>query len=483
MDLATHAKQEKNAVFKTSKAALDSISKTIRLGRLNTLVQTTTNRFMKLRIFSISLGCPKTRVDTEHLLGSLHPLEPAQKIEDSDLVFINTCGFIKPAVQESVQNILQAAADIEILPREKRPLLAVAGCLPARYGVDELAKELPEVDIWLNLSEIDSWAEMIKTALKERAGHKFTNLAVNPGRMRSHASYAYIKISEGCEHKCAFCTIPAIRGPLKSFPRKDLTREAEALTAQGVKELVLVAQDLTAYGRDLNDKQALRGLLEDLARIDGLARLRLMYLYPSGLTRDFLNFLKSIDAPLLPYFDVPVQHSHPEILAGMGRPFSKNAAKTIDLIREIFPEAALRTSLIVGYPGEREEHFEHLLDFVRKMRFHNLGAFAYQQEEGTKAALLAGQLSDETKEKRRDLIMQAQAEISEEILAAHVGSTMEILVDEPQGEWPGLWIGRAWFQAPEVDGITYISGESLKPGDMAKAEIVESGAYDLQALA
>ncbi len=451
---------------------------------MKTLTQPITNLFMKLRIFSISLGCPKTRVDTEHLLGSLHPLEPVQKIEGSDLIFINTCGFIKPAVQESVQTILEAAADIENLPKGKRPLLAVAGCLPARYGKEELAKELPEVDIWLNLHEMDSWPEMIKTVLKERTGHKFTDLAVNPGRMNMQpASYAYIKISEGCEHKCAFCTIPAIRGPLKSFPRENLKREAEALTAQGVRELVLVAQDLTAYGRDFHDKEALRRLLEDLAKIDGLARLRLMYLYPSGLTSDFLNFLKSIDAPLLPYFDVPVQHSHPEILSSMGRPFSKNATKTIDLIREIFPEAALRTSLIVGYPGEREEHFEHLLDFVREMRFHNLGAFAYQQEEGTKAALLAGQLPDETKEKRRDLIMQAQAEISEEILAAHVGSHLEILVDEPQGEWPGLWIGRAWFQAPEVDGITYISGEGLKPGDMAKAEIVESGAYDLQALA
>lgn len=439
---------------------------------------------MKLRIYPISLGCPKTKVDTERLLGSLAPVELVEQIDQCDLVFLNTCSFIQPAVQESVQTILEAAADMEDLPNEERPLLAVAGCLPARYGVEELARELPEVNLWLNLDEISNWPQMIKAALNKRDTSRFSSIQTIPGRVAPlPPSYAYLKISEGCEHVCAFCTIPSIRGPLQSFKREHLLREAEMLVNQGAKELVLVAQDLTAYGRDLNDKLALQSLLEGLGKITGLARLRLMYLYPSGLNRDFLNFLKNLDAPLLPYFDVPVQHSHPEILANMGRPFAKNSAKTIDLIREIFPEAALRTSLIVGYPGETEKHFKHLLNFVQEMRFNNLGVFAYQQEDGTRAALLSEQIEDSIKEERRDLIMQIQAEISEEILSAQLNGQVDILVDEPQGEWPNLWIGRAWFQAPEVDGITYISGDNLQPGDLVTAEIVETGPYDLQALA
>ena len=438
---------------------------------------------MVLKIDPISLGCPKTRVDTEHLLGSLAPAELVEQPAEAHLVFINTCSFIQPAVRESVQTILELAGEIEELPATGRPLLAVAGCLPARYGVEELAAELPEVDLWLNLNQFEAWPELIKHALVTRAGACFSNITTVPGRIAPQpSSYAYLKISEGCRHTCSFCTIPAIRGTLRSYTQDFLCREAESLVESGVRELVLVAQDLTAYGLDNHDKHAFGRLIEKIAAIPGLARLRLMYLFPSGITRDFLNFIKTLDAPLLPYFDVPVQHSHPEILATMGRPFAKNATKTIELIREVFPEAALRTSLIVGYPGETDTHFEHLLDFVQAMRFHNLGAFTYQPEEGTPAATLSGQIDNAIKEERRRLLMQMQAGISADILAAHLGKNLQILVDAPQGEWPGLWVGRSWFQAPEADGITYISGENLKPGDLVEAEIVETGDYDLQAL-
>ena len=451
---------------------------------------------MKLRIFPISLGCPKNLVDTEHLLGSLTPVQVVQTYNKAHIVFINTCGFILTAVQESVQTILNLAADIADLPPNKRPILIVAGCLPGRYGLAPLQAELPEVDLWLHLNSMPEWPSLIKAALEKRFDHQFDGLQQIKGRFLSTPpSFAYLKISEGCEHACAFCSIPMIRGPLHSFEQPDLVLEAKNLVQQGVKELVLVAQDLTAYGRDRAEwqtKSALPQLLEKLADIPNLARLRLMYLYPTGLTKEFLQFLRELGAPVLPYFDVPIQHSHPDILSRMGRPFAKNAEKTLDLIREIFPNAALRTSLITGFPGEEEQHFEHLLQFVQKIRFDNLGVFSYQAEEGTRAALMPQQVEESLRISRRALIMQEQAAISEEKLKQHLGERLDILVDSPQGEWPGLFIGRAWFQAPEVDGVTYVSappnepggeaGNKIAPGSLVLAEITDATEYDLSGL-
>lgn len=454
------------------------------LDLLNIIIHTQWFYIVKLNIFSISLGCPKNRVDTEHLLGSIGPLTITKDLKSAQAVLINTCGFIQPAVQESVQTILDVAQDIKKIPKPKRPLFAVAGCLPGRYGLAPLREELPEVDLWLTLDNKDKWPELLKAALQLRFANNFANLDTTPGRFLSTSpSFAYLKISEGCEHKCSFCTIPAIRGPLRSIPQNILVTEAANLIQSGVKELVLVAQDLTAYGHDVGDKEALPRLLDKLGEIPDLARIRLMYLYPSGLNQEFLHFLQHSDAPLLPYFDVPVQHSHPDILTRMGRPFAKNAHKTLDLIRDIFPDSAIRTSLITGFPGEEEKHFEHLLEFVQKVRFDSLGVFAYQPEEGTVAASMPGQIDETVKLSRQNIIMQTQAEISEELLARHVGKNLDILIDEPQGEWPGLFVGRTWFQAPEVDGITYISGPSLKSGSIVQAEITESHEYDLTALA
>ena len=429
-------------------------------------------------------------------------MQVVQEYNKAHIVFINTCGFILTAVQESVQTILGLAQDIQDLPPAKRPLLVVAGCLPGRYGISPLQAELPEVDLWLDLKTMPQWPSLIKEALENRFDQDFYGLELIKGRLLSTPpSYAYLKISEGCEHKCAFCSIPVIRGPLHSFEPKNLIEEAEQLVQQGVKELVLVAQDLTAYGHDRTDwknKTALPHLLEKLANIPNLARLRLMYLYPTGLTKDFLEAIRAIGGPILPYFDVPIQHSHPDILSQMGRPFAKNAEKTLDLIREIFPSAALRTSLITGFPGEEERHFEHLLNFVQKIQFDNLGVFSYQAEEGTKAALMPNQVDEEIRLTRRDIIMQEQALISEEKLKRYVGENLEVLVDSPQGEWPGLFIGRTWFQAPEVDGSTYVSAPpnmpntpdgangatnpALAPGSLVLAEITDSSEYDLNGL-
>jgi tRNA-2-methylthio-N6-dimethylallyladenosine synthase/ribosomal protein S12 methylthiotransferase len=428
---------------------------------------------MAIKAHAVSLGCPKNRVDTERVLARIGA-EPVDEPQQAELVLVNTCGFIRPAVEESVDTVLDLAAEIRDL--EPRPLLAVAGCMVERYGV-ELQRAMPEADLWLPFSEIELWPRRILDAMGAET-------SVAEGRLLSTGpSYAYLKVHEGCSRACAFCAIPSIRGPERSRPADELTAEARTLLGQGVRELVLVAQDLTAYGRDLGDKHGLPGLLRNLARLDGLARLRLLYLYPSGLDEALFEAMEELAPTVTPYFDLPLQHAHPDILKSMGRPFSRDPGAVVERIRGRFPRAALRTSLIVGYPGETEEHFRVLRDFVAEVRFDHLGVFPFSAEEGTRAASLPGQPSEAVKRGRRDEIMELQAGISEEKLAERIGTREIVLVDAPQGEWPGLHLGRCWFQAPEIDGVTYVSGEGVTPGALVEAEIVESMTYDLAALA
>ncbi len=447
-----------------------------------------------LNIYSISLGCPKNRVDTERLLGSISTATGSSRaavrlvkhLKSAHIAIINTCAFISPAVQESVSTILQVAEGIQKMPAAKRPLLAVAGCLPGRFGQKELGAELPEVDLWLETGSMDEWpgkiiAALQKSRLADACGARA--LAAGSGRTLSTGpSFAWLKISEGCGQACSFCTIPFIRGKVRSLNAEFLAAETARLLDGGVKEIALVAQDLTSWGRDLGAGHDLKRLLERLLPLPGLKRLRLMYLYPAGLTDDLLGFIRDAGAPLLPYFDVPLQHAHPDVLTRMGRPFSHSPFKVVERIRAFLPQAALRTSLIAGFPGETEEQFETLVKFVREARFQNLGVFSYYAEEGTPAAAMPGQLPDEVKDARRDRIMRIQAEISADLLAQYAGQTMDILIDAPHPEWPGLYVGRTWFQAPEVDGVTYISGENIAPGDMVSAEITETFDYDLNAL-
>jgi tRNA-2-methylthio-N6-dimethylallyladenosine synthase/ribosomal protein S12 methylthiotransferase len=259
-------------------------------------------------------------------------------------------------------------------------------------------------------------------------------------------------------------------------------QEARFILGQGVKEIILIAQDSTAYGRDLGYKHGLKILLENLLSLSGLKWLRLLYLYPSGLSQDLLKFLADCQEPFLPYFDLPLQHAHPEILRSMGRPFARKPQEIIDRIRYYLPEAALRTTLIVGYPGETDKHFQTLCNFVERNCFHHLGVFPYYPEQGTKAATLPHQVPDKEKKIRQDLIMRLQQKISARILAEYEGETMDVLVDQPHPEWPGLFIGRTWFQAPEIDGVTYISGPDVHSGSMVPAMIHEAKVYDLVAL-
>lgn len=458
-----------------------------------------TARSTDIPIHTISLGCPKNLVDSEYLLGGLPGrAKPVDRPEDAAVVLINTCGFIRPAVEESLSEILGAADAVRGL--DPKPLLVVAGCLVSRYG-DDLKADLPEVDLWLTTHELPDWPAKIALALDKKT-------SLGPRRLfSSPPSYAYLKISEGCRHACRFCTIPSIRGRLSSRPVAELVQEASSILDTGRKEIILVAQDLTAYGQDLGHAAppkpgrtatpesgpsaklniaphiGLRSLLEALLPLPGLERLRLLYLYPAGLTPELLGFLKDAGPPFVPYFDIPLQHAHPDILQSMGRPFAKDPRRVIDLVRSRFPEAAIRTSLIVGYPGETRAHFNYLMDFVRQVRFQHLGVFAFQAEDSTPAAKMPGQVGMKTRQARREAIMAAQAEISEEWLAGFEGKELDVLVDAPHPEWPGLHVGRTWFQSPEIDGVTYVSGPGVKPGALVKAIIEEAKTYDLVALA
>lgn len=439
---------------------------------------------LMLHLYSVSLGCPKNRVDTEHALAALVPFGPIIPVcapEKADLVFINTCGFIAPAVQESVRVMVETIDQIRDAPKGKRPLLAVAGCLVGRYGRETLAPDLPEADILLDTQSVASWGGELTRALTGRGYKKTADNA--PRRLLSTGpSYAWLKISDGCRHACSFCTIPSIRGPLRSVPAAALRAEAEELAGQGVKELILVAQDLTAWGADLGMRHGLVSLLEALLPLPGITRLRLMYLYPGGITNDLLDFLRQAGDPFVPYFDVPLQHAAQSVLSRMGRPFAGKPREAVERIRSFFPDAALRTSIITGFPGETDADFSELCSFVEETRFHHLGVFAYEAEEGTPAAAMPAQVPDTVKEERRNILMNIQSAISEDLLGSCLGSRIPVLVDAPHEEWPGLYVGRTWFQAPEIDGVTYISGPGVTSGALVEADIVETQAYDLVGL-
>lgn len=437
-----------------------------------------------LRIHAISLGCPKNRVDTEHLLGALP--DGVISVDDpaeAEVVLCNTCAFIRPAVEESVNVILETAARLQEVGSEA--LLAVAGCLVARYGA-ELREEMPEVGLWLGPGDLDGW--------RRGLARRFGSMPELSSRLRSTPpGYAYLKIGEGCDHGCRYCTIPRLRGRLCSMDDAELVREAKTLLGQGVRELVLVAQDVAAHGKDKGREHGLMRLLEKLLPLPGLEWLRLMYLYPSGLTEELLGFLRSAGRPFVPYFDIPFQHVHPDVLERMGRPGLGGAAAkggaapppedVVALVRSYFPDAALRSTFIVGYPGETEEEFQRLLEFVERQRLHHVGVFGYHAEEGTAAARLPGQVPEKVKIRRRGQLMALQREISHELLEECVAERMEVLVDASHEEWPGLHVGRVWLQAPEVDGVTYVSGPGVAPGAMVRAEITEAQEYDLVALA
>ena len=422
----------------------------------------------RLRLRVVTLGCSKNTVDTEHLLAQL-PSDRFEIVPDGggvDYLLVNTCGFIGDAKEESIQAVLEA---VELKKRGEAEKLAVFGCLSQRYS-SELPKEIPEVDAWFGargLGDILSW-------LGVSAGPLVSRYPTGRG------SYAYIKVSEGCDRRCSYCAIPYIRGAHHSVPVEDIVTEASSLVAAGAKELILIAQDTTYYGLDIYHKRMLAPLLRELSAIDGVERLRIHYSYPDDFPEDVIA--EMADNPkVCRYLDIPLQHISDKVLSMMHR--NVDGAWTRNLIarmhREI-PGVVLRTTMIVGHPGEGEKEFGELLDFVAEARFERLGAFMYSEEEGTYGAKhYRDEVSSEVKRERLDRLMELQRDISLDYNASRVGSIVKVLVDDVLDG--GVLVCRSEFESPEVDGEILVRNcpASVRPGDFIDVRISEAGDYDL----
>ena len=448
----------------------------------------------------ISLGCSKNLIDTEITIGKFkeHNYNIVNDEEKADILIINTCGFIDSAKEEAINTILEMAEY-----KEKRcKYLIVMGCLVQRYG-EELKKLLPEVDLFIKLDEYDILWDKIEDLIKRGIVEKFrtkktTKISeIKPmpmftkeeflGRTISTGeNYAYLKIGEGCSNKCTYCAIPYIRGPFVSRKKEDIIEEANELAKKGIKELIIIAQDTTKYGIDLYGKTCLSELLEEISKIEGIKWIRFLYSYPEGITDELIEEV-SKNPKIVKYFDIPIQHISDTVLKRMNRKTSKKEIiNLISKIREKIPGVVLRTSLIVGFPGETKKDFEELLEFVKWAKFDKLGVFKYSKEEGTPAEKLPEQIHGNTKTSRYNKIMKEQQKVSKEILEKKIGKTYEILVENISFD-EKYYIGRTSIDAPDIDGLVYIENEkNLNKkeekeilGKFVKCKIVDVNSYDL----
>ena len=418
-----------------------------------------------MKIGVISLGCAKNLVDTEVLLGKLKS-GGAKLVDDpkkADIILINTCGFIEPAKMEAIETILELAQKKKVI---------VMGCLVQRYK-EELQKEIPEVMTYFGT---ESWDEIVEF-LGMKSSKESKRIITTP------KSYAYLKISEGCNRLCSFCAIPIIRGRHRSKPLEEVIKEAQYLAQEDIKEICIVSQDTTYYGRDIYGKGQLLKLLEGLEKIEVIRWVRLLYLYPTEIEEELIDYMAS-SQKLLPYFDIPLQHISDQVLKSMRRGYDSNfVRKLIDRIKNKLPNAILRTTFIVGYPTESVEDFEKLLSFVSEGHFNWVGVFTYYQEEGTYAFNLEDPISAEEKERRKEELLEIQREITISKNKEFIGKELPLVVDGYDEEFGYVPVGRIYAQAPEVDGITYIETErELRPGDFIKVRITQVGEYDLGAI-
>ncbi|MBC8537019.1 30S ribosomal protein S12 methylthiotransferase RimO [Feifania hominis] len=436
-----------------------------------------------IRVTMISLGCSKNQVDGEVMLGRLAQSDGefvlVSEPEQADVVIVNTCGFIESAKAEAIENILDMA---QLKVNGVIRGIVVTGCLAERYR-EQLRAEMPEIDVVLGIGSNDDIARAVREA---SSGHGFeqfgpkTNLVGGGTRIRTTPWYtAYLKIAEGCDNRCAFCAIPSIRGPYRSRPMEELLDEARTLAADGVFELNVVAQDTTRYGEDLYGESRLPELLEGLAQIEGIRWVRTLYCYPDRISERLLRVIGAHES-LVPYIDLPIQHASDPVLRRMNR--HADAARTmqaIEDIRRLLPDAVLRTTLMVGFPGETEEDFELLLDFVKKVRFDRVGVFTFSMEEGTPAERFGDDVPEETKQSRRERLMLAQQRIVEQKNREKIGDVYETVVEGYLPE-DGVYFGRTQYDAPEVDGTAFFHSErALCEGDLVPVEIEQVVDYDL----
>jgi ribosomal protein S12 methylthiotransferase len=437
------------------------------------------------KVHLLSLGCPKNLVDSEVMLGALTRAgyQIAMAPEDAQVMVINTCAFIKAAKKESIDAILQAA---QLKRRSAGRRLVVAGCLAQRYG-EQLRKLLPEVDIFvgtgnfLDLPDLLRASELPEERLAPYPGAAHLLPPPDAPRIAATSFFsAYLKVSEGCNHKCAFCIIPKIRGAHESRPPAAIVQEAAAMVERGVRELNLIAQDLTAYGRDLNPPSSLAALLRALARIDNIRWIRLLYCYPNFVTDELLDTVAELPQ-VVKYIDMPLQHADDAILRAMRRERSGAALeRLLDRIRTRIPDITLRTSFIVGFPGETEAAFERLLAFVRRQRFDRVGVFTYSREENTAAYDLPDQVPARVMRARRARLMETQAEVSLQRNRRMVGREVEVMVEDYAADGGRRLRGRLAGQAPEIDGMVLVRGEA-EPGEFVRARVERAFTYDLHA--
>lgn len=442
---------------------------------------------MNKKLGYISLGCSKNLVDTEKMLGILTNagFELTEDLSEAHVIIINTCTFIDPAKDESIQTLLEAAEYKKTGCCER---LVAAGCLTQQYK-RALSKEIPEIDIFIGT---DSWQDILDAIVEsyQQNGKKIFRFDTAPceheelvPRQSLTPEYsAYVKIAEGCNNGCTFCYIPYVRGAMHSRPIGSVVREVKALTAVGVKEINLIAQDLSCYGRDLKDGTNLCKLLKELVKIDKIKWIRLFYLYPTYFTDELLDLITK-EAKICKYVDIPLQHISDNVLQRMRR---QDTAESIRLLlhklKQAQPKITVRTTLMVGFPGETDSDFEELCEFIKEIRFDDLGAFMYSPQDGTPAAHMPNQVPESVKEERYHKLMAIQAKISEENDYALIGTTTEVLIEEILKDKKGFVQakGRAIFQAPEVDGNIYVEGsKDILPGDFIKVRITDGYAYDL----
>ncbi len=435
----------------------------------------------KTRVMLHTLGCDKNLVDAEMMLGQLSEegFEITNDPDEADVVVVNTCCFINDAKEESIQVLLDYG---EMKKAGTIQYLIAAGCLAQRYQ-KEIHEDIPEVDAVVGTASFDSIARVVKQVLagkNEDAAGDLKHLVYGKKRILSTGGhYAHLKIAEGCNKNCRYCIIPKIRGPYRSVPMEALLQEAKELTAGGVRELILVAQETTLYGVDLYGKKMLPELLRQLARIPELPWIRVQYCYPEEITEELIRTIAE-EPKICHYLDLPVQHCNDEVLKAMGRRTDgKSLREMIARLRKEIPDICLRTTLITGFPGESREAFEELCDFVKEARFDRLGAFAYSPEEGTPAAKMPGQIDDAIKEERREKIMELQQKVAFEKAASQVGRVLDCMVE---GRIPeeGVLVCRSYMDAPEVDGYVFVETDAdIMSGRMLPIRITGSEEYDL----
>ena len=435
-----------------------------------------------MKVGFISLGCNKNLVDTEKTIAIFNEegFEIVNKPENADIIVINTCGFIESAKEEAINTILEMAE----YKKDKCKFLIAMGCLVERYR-DELAKEIPEVDLWIKYSEYDSLWDKVKKMLENEdieetdnpSNREFLNLMDRV--LTTGDNFAYLKIADGCSNRCTYCAIPYIRGPQMSRKMEDIIEEAKKLAEEGYHEIILTAQDTTKYAVDLYGKPRLAELIEEISKIEEIKWIRFLYAYPETISDELIQVVKNNDK-VCKYFDIPIQHISDSVLKRMNRQSNgESIRKLIKKLRQEIPEVIIRTTVMVGFPGESEADFEELYNFLQEAKFDKLGCFAYSKEDGTPASRLKEQIHPMTKKSRLNKIMSLQQKISKQNLKNKIGKEVEVLVEDKSFDGK-TYIGRSYMDVPEIDGVVYIeSDEEIQIGSFVKCTITDVKEYDL----